>query len=236
MEVYNKNRDKNNSMHDEIREQNAKLKNAPLKKKWEYFKEYYLKMTLLILVIAILLISLAYSVITSPKETAFTAFFFNDTGDSSDTTLIDGFVDYIGVDTKKESCYIDATMNYTEDQSDYSSYLFVEKVMAEIAAEDLDVIVGDEMTVKYYAGLECFSDVTEILPDDLLDKFSDKLYYATVGESDELVPVGIYITDAPKINENYYYVDKEPIMGFIVNSNNTDNSIEFLRYIYLEDE
>jgi hypothetical protein len=193
-------------------------------------------MTLLILVIAILLISLAYSVITSPKETAFTAFFFNDTGDSSDTTLIDGFVDYIGVDTKKESCYIDATMNYTEDQSDYSSYLYVEKVMAEIAAEDLDVIVGDELAVKYYAKLECFSNVTEILPDDLLDKFSDKLYYATVGESDELVPVGIYITDAPKINENYYYVDKEPIMGFIVNSNNTDNSIEFLRYIYLEDE
>ena len=28
MEVYNKNRDKNQGMHDEIREQNAKLKDA----------------------------------------------------------------------------------------------------------------------------------------------------------------------------------------------------------------
>ena len=37
MEVYNKNRDKNNSMHDEIREQNAKLKDAPLKEKLAYF-------------------------------------------------------------------------------------------------------------------------------------------------------------------------------------------------------
>jgi hypothetical protein len=64
MEVYNKNRDNNNSMHDEIREQNAKLKNASLKEKWEYFKEYYLKMTLLILAGVILLISLAYSIST----------------------------------------------------------------------------------------------------------------------------------------------------------------------------
>ncbi len=33
MEVYNKNRDKNNSLSDEIREQNAKLKGASLKDK-----------------------------------------------------------------------------------------------------------------------------------------------------------------------------------------------------------
>ena len=44
MEVYNKNRDKNRNMHDEIREQNAKLKGAPLHEKLAYFKEYYLKM------------------------------------------------------------------------------------------------------------------------------------------------------------------------------------------------
>jgi hypothetical protein len=106
--------------------------------------------------------------------------------------------------------------------------------MAEIAASELDVIVGDEATVDYYAKVECFSDVTTILPDDLLEKFKDKLYYATVGESDELVPVGIYVSDAPKLNENYYYVDKEAIMGFIVNSENIDNAIEFLRYIYME--
>ena len=40
MEVYNKNRDKNQSLSDEIREQNAKLKNASLKDKLLYFKDY----------------------------------------------------------------------------------------------------------------------------------------------------------------------------------------------------
>ena len=63
MEVYNKNRDKNNSMHDEIREQNAKLKGAPLKEKLAYYKEYYLKTTIVAAVIILLVGSIAYSML-----------------------------------------------------------------------------------------------------------------------------------------------------------------------------
>jgi hypothetical protein len=234
MEIYNKNRDKNNGMHDEIREQNAKLKDAPLKDKWSYFKEYYLKTTLAIIAAVAVLAYLAYTMITAPRDTAFAAFFFNDTGDSSDKSLINEFIDYTGINTKKSECYIDATMNYSSDSTNYEDYIYVEKVMAVIASEELDVIVGDSDTIDYYGGLECFSDITTILPDDLMEKFKDKLYYAKVGESGELVPVGIYITDAPKIDEYHYYVDMEPILGFIVNSNSVDNAIEFLRYIYME--
>ena len=80
MEVYNKNRDKNNSMHDEIREQNAKLKDAPLKEKLAYFNEYYLKTTLVVLAILLLVGSIAYSMLTAPSDTAFAAFFYNTTG------------------------------------------------------------------------------------------------------------------------------------------------------------
>lgn len=235
MEVYNKNRDSNNSIHDEIREQNAKLKGAPLKEKWSYFREYYLKITIGIVIAAVFIIYLAYTMITAPRETAFAAFFFNDTGDSSSTELADRFAQYMNIDTKKAECYIDATMSYSPDGADYDSYLGLEKVMALISAKGLDVIVGDEDTALYFSKSECFVDVTTILPEDLLDTFKDNLFYATVGESDELVPVGIYITDAPKINEYYYYVGKEPIMGFVANSTNFDNAIEFLKYIYMED-
>jgi hypothetical protein len=235
MEVYNKNRDNNNGMHDEIREQNAKLKNAPLKEKLAYFKEYYLKTALAIIAVAVILGYLAFTMITAPRDSAFIAFFFNDTGDSSDTTLIDGFIDYMDINTKKSQCYIDASLAYDATGLNYEAYVYVEKVMAVIASNDLDVIVGDADTMDYYGGLECFSDVTTVLPDDLMEKFKDKLYYAEVGESKDLVPIGIYITDAPKINENNYYVGLEPIMGFIVNSNNVDNALEFLRYIYMTD-
>ena len=146
MEVYNKNRDKNQGMHDEIREQNAKLKDAPLKDKIAYYKEYYLKATLAILAAAIFIGYIAYTMITAPDDTAFAAYFFNNTGDSSSTELLDSFVDYAGIDTKKHDAYIDASMHYGDAADNMTGYGYVdlEKSMAVIAAKELDVLVGDQ--------------------------------------------------------------------------------------------
>lgn len=236
MEVYNKNRDNNHSMHDEIREQNAKLKGAPFREKLSYFQEYYLKTTLLVIAAVIFIGYIAHSMLTAPSDTAFAAYFFNDTGDSSNTELIDGFVEYLELDTSAHEAYIDATMNYIPDSGDINVFMSLEKTMAVISTSELDVVVGDAETADYFAKSECLHDITTVLPDDLLTKFKDKLYYAEVGEAKELVPVGIYVTDSPKLNEYYYYVDREPILGFIINSNSMDNAIAFLRYIYIENQ
>lgn len=234
MDVYNKNRDKNNSMHDEIREQNAKLKNAPLKDKLAYFNEYYLKTTVVVSICVVMVAYLAYTILTAPSDTAFAAYFYNGTGDSSNTELIDGFIEYRNIDTQKHDAYIDATMSYMPNAESYDVYMSLEKSMAVISTCELDVIVGDTATLDYYAKTECLHDITTILPDDLLTQFEDKLYYAKSGESEELIPVGIYVTDSPKLNQYYYYVDKEPILSFVINSNSIDNAIAFLRYIYIK--
>lgn len=126
MEVYNKNRDKNQGMHDEIREQNAKLKDAPLKDKIAYYKEYYLKATLAILAVVVLIGYIAYTMITAPDDTAFAAYFFNNTGDSSSTELLDSFVDYAGIDTKKHDAYIDASMHYGDAADTMTGYGYVD--------------------------------------------------------------------------------------------------------------
>lgn len=236
MEVYNQNRDKNNSMRDEIREQNAKLKDAPLREKLDYFKEYYLKITIAAVIGIILAGHLAYSVLTTPSDTAFAAFFYNDTGDSSDTGLIDGFVEYMGIDTRKQNAYIDATLDYAinGNDADYDAYIDFERTMAVISTHELDVIIGDAVTADYFSRSGCFHDITTVLPGDLLEKFGDRLYYAESGEDAERIPTGIYVTDAPKLLAYHYYTEKEPILGFIVNSDSLDNAIEFLRYLYME--
>ncbi|MCM1181853.1 MAG: hypothetical protein NC337_00575 [Roseburia sp.] len=235
MEVYNKNRDQNTSLHDEIREQNAKLKGAPLKEKLAYFREYYLKGTLIAIAAVVFVGYIAYSMLTSPSDTAFAAYFYNDTGDSSNTALLDGFVEYAGIDTAEHSAYIDATMSYYESETpNYDIYMGLEKAMAVISTGELDVIVGDAATIDYFARAECISDITQVLPEDLLEQFKDKLYYAKVGEAQTPMPVGVYVTDSPKLQEYYYYVVGEPILCFVVNSNSMDNAVAFLRYIYME--
>lgn len=234
MEVYNKNRDSNHSMRDEIKEQNAKLKDAPLKEKLAYFKEYYLKTTLVVIAALVLIGSIVYSMVTAPEDTGFAAFFYNDTGDSSSTAMLDEFVAYAGIDTKVHDAYIDASMDYSSSGSDYNAYTGLEKSMAVISTGELDVIIGDQEAFDYFSKSECFPDITTVLPEDLMEQFQDKLYYYTNEETGETLPLGIYVTDSPKLNEYYYYVDKEPILGFLVNSDSMENAITFLRYLYSE--
>lgn len=232
MEVYNKNRDKNQSLSDEIREQNAKLKNASLKDKLLYFKDYYLMTTVIVAVICAFLGSLAYTMLTAPRDTAFGAFFYNDTGNSSDTELIDRFVEFMGIDTSRQNAYIDSSMVYSADFSDLDTYAGLEKAMASITANDVDVIVGDTDTIDYFSKCDCLGNITAILPEDLLERYQEQLYYAETG-SGERIPVGIYVSDAPKLNEYHYYTDREPVFSFIVNSDKTENVIAFLRFIYM---
>ncbi len=234
MEIYNKNRDKNNSLSDEIKEQNAKLKDASLKDKLLYFKDYYLLSTVAVIAVCAFVFTLLYTMLTAPHDTAFGAFFYNDTGDSSSTALIDGFVQYMGIDTSKQNAYIDSSMTYSKEIVDLDAYAGLEKAMASITANDLDVIVGDTDTIDYFAKCDCLGDLTAFLPTDLLELYQDRLYYAETG-SGEHIPVGIDVSDSPKLNQYSYYVDREPVFGIIINSDKVDNAVAFLKYLYMED-
>lgn len=236
MEVYNKNRDSNHSIRDEIKEQNSRLKDAPLKEKLAYFKEYYLKTTLVVIAALVLIGSIIYSIVTAPEDTGFAAFFYNDTGDSASTAMLDEFVAYADIDTKVHDAYIDASIDYSSSGSNYDTYAYagLEKSMAVMSTGELDVIIGDQEAFDYFGSSECFHDITTVLPEDLLEQFKDKLYYSTNEETGETLPLGIYVTDSPKLDEYHYYVDKEPILGFLINSNSMENAITFLRYLYSE--
>ncbi len=233
MEVYNKNRDKNRNMHDEIREQNAKLKGAPLREKLAYFKDYYLKMTLAVIAIIAFVVSIGYTMITAPDETAFSAFFFNDTGYSADSSLQDTFTEYLGVDPREYNVYIDATPTYSE-LGTYDDYTSIQRCMANIAGEDLDVMLCDQLAYEHFATSEIFLDITTILPKDLMEKFKDKIVYSTLEETGEEIPSAIIVTDAPVLQQYHYYDDKDAYFCVVSNSQNIDNVITFLRFIYEE--
>ena len=230
MEVYNKNRDKDQSMHDEIREQNAKLKGAPFKEKLSYFKEYYFKTTMVVVIIAVLIGWMLYSVMTAPHDTAFAAFFYNCYSDFSNSELADSFAEQMGIDTSKEDVYIDSSMRIEDGINSGETYMSIEKTVAVVAANDLDVIVGDKTAIDYFTRAEYLGNLTDILPEDLLEKYKDKLYYAEYGESGELVPVGIYVDSSEKL-KNYYQFKSEPILTFIVNSDKLDNALAFLEFL-----
>ncbi len=234
MEVYNKDRDKHTSINDEIREQNAKLKNAPLKEKISYFMEYYFKMTLAIIAGAALIIGIIVTMVTAPDDIGFAAYFFNNPDFKVDTEMQEDFIAYLGIDTKEHDAFIDSSLYYNSEIQSQDVLTNLEKSMSIISTNELDVIVGNEEVIEHFSLIECTSDITTVLPADLLEQFKDDLYYSTNPDTGVTTPVGIYITDAPKLKQYGYYTGTEPILTFLINSNSMDNAIAFLRYLYTE--
>lgn len=233
MEVYNQNRDKNRNMRDEIREQNAKLKDASFSEKLAYFKEYYLKTTLVVIAIIIFVCSVGYTMITAPDETAFGAYFFNNTAFGSDESLQDSFIEHLGIDTREYEVYIDTTATYSENAT-YEEYVSIQRCMANIAGGTLDVLVCDQASYEHFATSEIFLDITTVLPEDLMEKFKDKIVYSTIEETQETIPSAIIVTDAPKLQQYHYYDNIDAYFSIVANTQNIDNIISFLRFIYEE--
>lgn len=237
MGVYNENRDKNQSMHDEIREQNAKLKNASVKEKLLYFKDYYMKGTIIGIIVLIVVINIIHTIVSAPKFTAFGALLYNTGGSFTDSSLLaDDFAEYQQLDTVNGEVYIDGTYVYSTDPEKMNEmvYLGIQKSQAMISAKDVDIITGDSVAFDYFANSECFLDVTTVLAPEVLERFKDQIYYVTLAETGETLPLGIIVTGAPKLTENYYYVGREAILGFVANSQNIDTAKAFLEYIYIE--
>lgn len=232
MEIYNTHRDNNKNIRDEIREQNHKLKNASFKDKFRYFMDYYSKITFVIIIGIAIIIYIAYSIFTSPKNTVFAAYFFNSNSNPANTSLQDDFLKHLEINTNDDLAYIDTTIYFDNENVTKDITANINKTMIEMYNGKLDIIVGDSKTIDYFSYGEYFHDITEVLPDDLLEQFKDRLYYAVINEEGDKIPVGIYITDSPQLKKYSYYENSEAILGFILNSKNMDNAIEFIRYLY----
>ena len=80
-----------NSVHDEVKEQQQKLKGKPFKEKWAYFWEYYKIQTIVVIAVLAFAGNLIYTFATR-KDTVMEAAFVNcymNTEVDSDTMIAD---------------------------------------------------------------------------------------------------------------------------------------------------
>ncbi len=206
------------AVRDEIREQRQKLKGQSFKAKWEYFWEYYKIHTIVAIVAVIFIVTFARD-IANRKPYALYSMFVNNQGMDTQAMLQDGFAEYAGIDTTKESVLVDTSSNYIGSSIDTTTVATSEKIMALIAAKELDVFVTDIGSAYHYASQETFMDLREIYSKEELDAMSDKLFYVDQAYADYLAseeyttyitngkfdPNNKYAVMADKYNETFQY-------------------------------
>ena len=195
------------SVRDEIKEQQKKLKGQGFKAHWDYFWEYY-KIHTFVAIAVLIFVAITIRDIANNKPYAMYAMFINNKGMETLSILQDGFAEYADIDTSSYAVIVDTSSNFMSSIVDTTSVATSEKIMAMLAAHDLDVIVGDENTMGRYASQDTFIDLRTIYSEDELKELSDSIFYVDQGYIDYLnsEEYTTYITSGEYDENNKYAV------------------------------
>lgn len=185
------------AMRDEVRRERAKLKGKGVKAHLAYFWEYYRIQTALAVIGAALVIGLISTQVNA-KDTAFEAVLINGSAAVDTGTAVNGtgqsFADYAGIDTAKYDCFIDNSLSLSQDRmSGQYDYTTIMKLAAQMAAQQIDVMVANPATFQYYAQSSSFADLRDLYTEDALQAWKEQglLWYVdgkAIQELEEDVP------------------------------------------------
>ena len=204
------------------------------REKWQYFKDYYFKKT----VISVLLISLVgyflYTVLSPKPETVLHIACANyQFSEEQIEQLEQEVADYLGINPNTQEVLFDPS--YILSDFDYSS---AEKLSVLAFARELDVLIVPESKFQEYAFSGSLWSLSDQLPTDLYSALSDKFYLSQLRQDEESYEnatgpsyvFGIYL-DEVELFKNYPTEDP-PVLGIVLSGENNENAVEFIRYLF----
>lgn len=221
----------------------AKMRSLGFRKGWEYFWEYYRNTILVILAAIVMVVSLVNTVIKNSRPYIVNVHVFNNvlTEGADPDVLSQEFADYMELNLEDYQMTMDLTEYLDFSGGGESSYNMMQKVMAMVAAREMDVFGGDTSFVNFYAVGEpdsvLYADLAEILPSDFFqflkeqDRILYKNYLTADGAKAEEYAAAIDVSDTRLVNDNYLLVSP-CYLGVAVNSERQETAIEFLKWIF----
>jgi hypothetical protein len=145
-----------------------------------YFRDYYRIQTMVAVAVILFVVYMIVS-ISGHKEVGFQAIFVNaqKKSDAQEVEMEKDFAKYAGIDTGKNQVLINLSEYETPGSPIGTQYdmAVAAEVNTQISLKELDVLVADVSNFDYYVSLTSFVDLRDVLPKELLDKYSDSLYY-----------------------------------------------------------
>lgn len=218
-----------NSVNDEIREQQQKLKGKPFQEKWAYFWEYYKIHTIVIVCAAVMVFSLVHTIVTQ-KDSALNVVLVNTyfKEDLDTEALGADFSAYAQINTEEYDVAIDPSLFVNYDGTDEYTYANIQKIMAMAAAKSLDVFLTEDSYIDHNLEGGLFMNLEEFFTPEELAAYENRLIYRDLPEDDlGEVPIGIDVRDS-----KYMASDQLPAYFCICTTcANADNTKLFLEYL-----
>lgn len=252
------------ALMDEFKKEREAIKNGTWQQKLSYFWEYYKWYAIIPTVLVICITSYIYHIVTDPED-ILSGVFLNAYGEDMKTSsdeLLNGFYVQEDIDTSEYNINLNTSLNYLpNDDGGTSNYETIQVLMAWIAGDALDFIVGDEASVTELAYKGYFTDLTEVLSKEQIEKYEPYFLYMDDAVMEQLsasfdlegnaepiaipdcsdpdsmerpIPIMIDMSQCEKLDD--FYESSSDTLAFAVTTNEAriGTTADFMEYLFKE--
>ena len=213
----------------EIKNEKEKLSSMKAGEKWQYFKDYYMKAVIIVLVLAVIAVVAGRDIIRGRRPSAFYGVIVNNYTNVPDSFKND-FIEYSGINDNKYNVTIDSTMIINLDNLDEMSRIYMQEIMALASTKKQDVFLADEQVVRYYFENKYIVDLREYLGDDFLSGYNEQIYYYE-DEKGTKIPAGIYAAGSRILEKYNMFENQQPIISVVNEAPDIENIKKFIEFI-----
>ncbi|PXV89362.1 hypothetical protein C8E03_1069 [Lachnotalea glycerini] len=212
-----------------------KLGKMKAKDKFEYIWEYYKYWIIGIIACVFLIYGIVDAQIENSKDTYLYVTMVNSSlASSGEITLLDDFAAAKGINTSKVRVNLDTSIQMTEDMSDEYSINCSAKMFAQFAAKTIDVTIMNKSMIDFFDDKDAFYPLNEVLPANFYNTHKDQFITGTDSDGNTYI-CAMDISDS-KLFQKFNAYSETPYFSIISNTENPEHCIEFLTYLYSENE
>lgn len=214
-----------------------KLSEMDFSQKVEYFKNYYFKKLLAVIVIGGFALWILITMLSPKPERILNVAFINYPLEQEELNRMKtDLTEILNLDEEKQELFFDTS--YDLINQDYAS---AEKITTYTYTGEIDVFIAPASQFTKYAFSETFYPLTDLLPTDLYSTFEaeDLLVSKTRANDEEIFPVdatgpegvyGIYLRDHELFKDFETAMDP-PVLGVVITAKNKENAITYIKYL-----
>ena len=208
---------------------------------WTYYR-FWIVVTIVIIIVVAAFIQAQLAFNPDAMNMLLCDTYCEDTQTAYDS-INDDFREFIQLpDGDKDPISFDDTISFSADNSDYTAGVMLQKLMALVISGDADLMIAPESGIVYYGAQNMFSDLSEVLPEDLFEELkADDLLFETTyvptedeieeGATEKTFYVGIRLDGLDYFHEKGIILE-DMACGVVISGDHQDSALDFLNMLF----
>lgn len=222
----------------EIKAEKGKFKTLSFGQKITYIKDYYWMHILTVIILLVVIYSIYITYQAKNFNTVLYCVLVNNAKsswdpdtDSYETALSKHFEEYLGIDGDKDRVIIDNNYILDYERDPEMSVYAAESLVAMIYGSQLDILIGDELSLDYFCEDDdtFFHPLNEIFDEEFLNRHQDKIVYHTYADGTK-VPVAFDISQC-SLTKKAELTVSPALISVYSNTTRLDCAKEYIQFI-----